>query len=90
MANPEHKNDANIEALAHKLEQNPQIAKLVQNVNDQKSRLAGADDIEKSDKRQKDEQELAPGNPRSLEQMEQVNPREEGEDPVAYLDRIFG
>lgn len=46
--------------------------------------------MEKLTKQHLDEKELAPGNPRTIKQIEEVNPRNEGEDDVAYLDRIFG
>jgi hypothetical protein len=78
------------ESLAQKLSANPKIAALVKSVDEQKAKLAGSEEATQSAKRNSDEQELAPGNPRSLAQMEEVNPRDEGEDPVAYLDRIFG
>lgn len=76
--------------LAEKLEKNPEIAKLVKQTGEKKAALFGSSDPDAARKRESDEQELAPGNPRSLEQMEKVTPRDEGEDPVAYLDRIFG
>jgi hypothetical protein len=84
--------------LLHKLQKNPQVASLMKNVESARMAAARAntDDgndpetVQKAAKRSSDEQELAPGNPRSLQQMEEVTPREDGEDPVAYLDRIFG
>ncbi|MCI1935517.1 MAG: hypothetical protein LKJ44_03010 [Bifidobacteriaceae bacterium] len=76
--------------LAAKLEHNPEIAKLVKQASEKRAALFDGSDPDAATKRNSDEQELAPGNPRSLEQMEKVNPRGEDEDPVAYLDRIFG
>lgn len=79
--------------LMHKLQNNPEIAKLMKDTEAARSQAAqaeGAAGAEKAMKHQQDEQELAPGNPRSLDEIEKVNPRKEGEDPVAYLDRIFG
>ncbi|MCI1983427.1 MAG: hypothetical protein LKJ47_01450 [Bifidobacteriaceae bacterium] len=90
-------NKAN-DALLHKLQESPQIASLMKNVDSaraaaEKANAAEGNDpegVQKAMKRNKDEQELAPGNPRSLQQMEEVAPRGDDEDTVAYLDRIFG